>query len=1329
LIFIVYALWAAPTLGQPWTITVTTDVDVVNNPWADCPPPGTNDCSLREAITVANYNGAPGDTIVFAPSLDGSTITLTLGTLWIVNENQTTIDATALTTGITINANGIQYPLSLNSSQITIQGKLTITNAGAGGTAVALNTGANNAVLDGITISNNGNIGISVADVSNATIQNVTVSNNGSAGISLWNSSASGVQIISSTITDNGGTGIYVNAPGTIIDGTTVSRNQNGGISVDTSALVGTQVQNSIIEDNTNGSGIYTKAQIAVDNSTIRRNVGGITLDVGANISSITNSTIASNNPSGIFIRQVSQALIQGNMIQDNYAEGVNVSESDNITIQSNTIRDNGQNGLSSGVFVFGNSNIISISNNTIHDNGGNGITLQEDFGTGNAPENVSIVDNAIFGNGFLAIDGVGIQIAGAVQGSTFPNVRIQANEIYSNAAQGILIERTPSGSDGPQNVLIGADFWERLPEASRNYIYDNGQEGVLIRDLGTSDNLVRYNSIGVDPSNNPAPNGNSGVSLFAGTQNNSVLQNFIRYNRYQNVLISGAGTSSNVIANNTIQGGADASPSQGYDNAGVVINNGATNNTVGRNVIQWHVFDGVQVVGPGTDDNQIVGNEISRNGRGVAVIQDYPDATPPDPDAPPFDLQTDSFTNPGPANTLIASNTIVNNNNDGVLIRRDGGRTIIQDNTIQNNGAGASGDGIRLVGASPRIEQNIIENNAENGVHALVFFGLNDDPATANDDVLSTPTIQNNTFGGNGTAVPGDNVGVGIYAVDTPLGDLRAIHAANTWSAPDDVARIQQDWYGYVRVEDSGGNPVSGETVVIEQRGDASGWGWTYVSAVDDGNGNYGPSGFTRTSERTYFLIVAERVTNDGTYQNFTPQRVYLQSDPGAFVEYAYNGQFPDPAGEPGGAIESPPGSGWDRYEFALLQQEAPPVGGDPPIWGSIVAFPTPELPFGSGPDRDLNGDGNLNDCVLRYQDLSTKIVYNTGVIVSCTPGDVDLYESTIVFVDGQGQLGLYNVRGGEVQRTRIEGRQPSIHGTRVAFETPEGQVALWDLVTGHVEALAPGREPALWGSLVAFRGPQGTVQIYDLSKHELVDTGAQGRQPAIYQNIVAFTAPAPQLGKGVEVIRYFDVSTGGLYDTGAVGTHPAVWDGWIVFQTEERLARQDLNGDGDRRDIVIGYYDIGTHQVYSTGLVGYEPDVYEKTVAFWSYEPELKQDINGDGDTHDPVVLTYKIGDAHLLPRAKPRLQILQGTGGIRFEVRGLGSQAQVKLQIFDLAGHRVYEAQAQGAETPQLFWRLSDRSGRPVANGVYLYVLQVEDPLTGHLERVVGKLVVLR
>jgi CSLREA domain-containing protein len=49
-------VYAAPALAQP--ITVTTSADESDFPSTDCTPPGNNDCSLREAIIVANLRGS-----------------------------------------------------------------------------------------------------------------------------------------------------------------------------------------------------------------------------------------------------------------------------------------------------------------------------------------------------------------------------------------------------------------------------------------------------------------------------------------------------------------------------------------------------------------------------------------------------------------------------------------------------------------------------------------------------------------------------------------------------------------------------------------------------------------------------------------------------------------------------------------------------------------------------------------------------------------------------------------------------------------------------------------------------------------------------------------------------------------------------------------------------------------------------------------------------------------------------------------------------------------------------------------------------------------------
>jgi uncharacterized repeat protein (TIGR01451 family) len=1270
-------VYAAPALAQPWTITVTTNADVVNNPGADCTPPGTNDCSLREAITVANSNWAPGDVIVFDSSLDGATITLSTALGGLSITDSVTIDATSLATGITIDAtNGIAIPLSLNSANITIQGPITITKAGAGGAAIALNPGADSAWLQGVTV------------------------------------------------TKNAGAGIYLN---------------------------------------------------------------------GVNNVTISNSSIS-----------------------DNDAEGVVVRDSSFVNINNSTISNNGQNGLSSGVFIVGTSSVISVGPyNLIENNGGNGITVIEDFNTNKAPTIISIFANTIRGNGSLAGDGVGIQIAGAVS-----FVDIGGNEIYENAAQGILVERTPAGSNGPQKINI-------VPAskiALQNYIYSNGQEGILIRDLGTQNNVVQGNGIGVDPSGNPAPNGNSGIALVGGTTNNVIERNTIRYNQYQDVLISGAGTSNNTVQNNRIWGGADVIPPDGYDNAGVVINNGATKNRVEGNDIAYHVFDGVQVVGPGTDDNVIGGNQVSANGRGVVVINDYS-----------VDLQTDSSPTPGPANTLISGNNIFDNNNDGILVRRDGGGTVIQNNKISNNQA----DGIRLVGASPSIRSNNITDNAQNGIHALVFFGQDDSPATANDDVLSQPTIQDNFIGANGAW--------GVLAIDTPL-DLSKVDRNNSWPDPfgktpsNALGRIRQDWYGYVRVEDTGGNPVTGLTIVIEENNPPC--TGTYTSAVFDSNGNYGPTGFTINSARSYFQIAQAFVDNYGNLQDCTPHYVYVQSDPSINANYSYNGDFPNPPGEPGGAIESPPGSKVSRYQFARLirplaeeqadleiskadspdpvtvgdnltytitvtnrgpdpatnvvvtdtlpsgvtfvsaspgcvhsagvvtcnlgtipagdsvtitivvtptapgtisntatvtsdtldpntannsdaeptEVQSGPIGGDPPIWGSIMVFPSPEVHYGRGPNQDLNRNKRLDDCVLRYRDLQTGRIVDTKVFVSCTPKDLDIYEQTIVFVDDEKYLGMYDLGTGAVRRTLYKAAHPAIWGRNVVFES-NGQIALWNIDADRVEMISSGSQPAIWEDLVVFVGSSGTLWLYDLRQRQLRDTGVRGDQPVIYEKIVAFTALD---ASGRPLIRYYDVATQTVRDTGAVGSHPAVFGRFIVFQTDEAALGLDLTGDGDRLDTVIRYYDLEAGQVFNTGQLGFEPDIYEDLITFWVFEPRVQQDLNGDGDREDPIVQVYRIREGgSALPLRVTGLRVEREARALRFRALGEGIEA-IRVQIYDLQGREVYTTQFVPGS--QLVWRLQSTDGHTVANGVYLAVISVKGA-DAIYRSAVQKIVVLR
>jgi uncharacterized repeat protein (TIGR01451 family) len=758
--------------------------------------------------------------------------------------------------------------------------------------------------------------------------------------------------------------------------------------------------------------------------------------------------------------------------------------------------------------------------------------------------------------------------------------------------------------------------------------------------------------------------------------------------------------------------------------------------------------------------------------------------------------------------------------------------------------GMGQQADGIRLVGASPSIENNTITDNAENGIHALVFFGQDDSPATASDDVLSQPTITGNTMGGNGAW--------GVFAIDTRLPqDFDTINDANSWASRNGVGRFRQDWYGYVRVIDFRGNPVTGLTVAIEGTHlGVEGCG-PHTSSVSDPSGNYGPAGFTINSARSYFPFTSFLAFEGWPDPYGQPTllipvcplpvggNVYVQSNPSIRAYYIYDGDF-NPAEDSGGAIESPPGSGVDRYQFAQLLQllsdleiskadspdpvtvgdnltytitvtnrgpdaaanvvvtdtlpsgvtfvsaspgcvhvagvvtcnlryipaggsvtitivvtptapgtisntarvtsdtvdpntannsdaeptevQSGPIGGDPPIWGSIMVFPSPEVHYGRGPNQDLNRNKRLDDCVLRYKDLQTGRIVDTKVFVSCTPKDLDIYEQTIVFVDDEKYLGMYDLGTGAVHRTPYKAAHPAIWGRNVVFES-DGQIALWNIDADRVEMISSGSQPAIWEDLVVFVGSSGTLWLYDLRQRQLRDTGVRGDQPVIYEKIVAFTALD---ASGRPLIRYYDVATQTVRDTGAVGSHPAVFGRFIVFQTDEAALGLDLTGDGDRLDTVIRYYDLEAGQVFNTGQLGFEPDIYEDLITFWVFEPRVQQDLNGDGDREDPIVQVYRIRESgSALPLRVTGLRVEREARALRFRALGEGIEA-IRVQIYDLQGREVYATQFVPGS--QLVWRLQSTDGHPVANGVYLAVISVKGA-DAIYRSAVQKIVVLR
>ncbi len=185
---------------------------------------------------------------------------------------------------------------------------------------------------------------------------------------------------------------------------------------------------------------------------------------------------------------------------------------------------------------------------------------------------------------------------------------------------------------------------------ADRNLISGNMNYGVVLDGSGTIDNLVEGNYIGtdktgtmaLDTSGQPLGNGYDGVYISDGASDNTVggtvatARNLISGDANDGVEITSAGTTDNVVEGNfigTSVTGDTALPNGTYngpyrvEDAGVAIDSGASNNTIGgstpgsRNVISGNRGDGVGILDSGTRGNIVEGNLIGTSVSGDTAL------------------------------------------------------------------------------------------------------------------------------------------------------------------------------------------------------------------------------------------------------------------------------------------------------------------------------------------------------------------------------------------------------------------------------------------------------------------------------------------------------------------------------------------------------------------------------------------------------------------------------------------------------------------------------------------------------------------------------------
>jgi CSLREA domain-containing protein len=279
------------------------------------------------------------------------------------------------------------------------------------------------------------------------------------------------------------------------------------------------------------------------------------------------------------------------------------------------------------------------------------------------------------------------------ISGNGVRGVGIEGSGTTNNTISGNFIGTVVSGTQALGNGHgVGISYSAQYntvgghTEGERNVISGN-HIGVSINGSGTMSNTVSGNYIGTDASgSSDLGNTSIGVRIGGGAQNNTVggqtagERNVISENNFYGVLIGGSETDGNRVSGNYI--GTDAGGTQELGNTydGVMIQEGAQNNTVGgqtageRNVISASTWSGVHIKGDDTDGNTVSQNYI---GTDVTGTQDLGNT-----------WHGVLIEQGAQNNTVGPHNLIAHNDRRGVYVDDSGttGNTITQ-NSIHSNG------------------------------------------------------------------------------------------------------------------------------------------------------------------------------------------------------------------------------------------------------------------------------------------------------------------------------------------------------------------------------------------------------------------------------------------------------------------------------------------------------------------------------------------------------------------------------------------------------------------------------------------------------------------
>ena len=505
---------------------------------------------------------------------------------------------------------------------------------------------------------------------------------------------------------------------------------------------------------NITGSGVHTIALTsALPTITSAVIIDGYTqagtnvniLDTGSNAELRIELNGANAGPGNGIVLNTDNSIVRGLVINGFNGQGVVITGSTNV-LEGNFI----------GTNAAGTASVA---------NGSSGVRISA--GTGNLIGGTTVsARNVISGNGS---DGILIQNAG-VGGNL-----VQGNLIGTNAAGTAAVANARHGIflfDGAFTNMIGGTI-----VGAGNVISGNTSTGISISGAGTTGNQILGNFIGTNAAGTSAlANGTDGITIQAGASNNTIggttvpTRNLISGNTSIGVLIQGVGSTNNIVQGNYIGVNAAGTGPVGNGVHGVRIVSGANNNIIGgpdgttpggpstgaSNVISANGSDGIDIR---TVGNIVAGNYIGTNAAGTGALANGRHG---------IAISASNNTIGGP--TVAHRNVIAGNSGIGVTVNAVGSASA-DGNIIQGNYIGVAADGTIALGNSgvdsvgvrvqssnvvggtssnTQILGNVIAGNAGTGLNSGA--GILVDDGTNGSNMPTGTVIKGNFIGTNAT-------------------------------------------------------------------------------------------------------------------------------------------------------------------------------------------------------------------------------------------------------------------------------------------------------------------------------------------------------------------------------------------------------------------------------------------------------------------------------------------------------------------------------------------------------------------------------------------------